>query len=142
MWPYQQSTPIGVWTPPKDVGNLYLRNGEIASNLTQTIVSQIEQELPVIVAMTLSKAFFSPPESGIINNTPNDPPIPAHRHALTIVAIGTFGTERIFLVRNSWGSSWGHNGHVWLTENYIQTNAFQIAVLKEEINVPPSSIAA
>ena len=33
-------------------------------------------------------------------------------HAVTIVGYGNDGTQNYYIVRNSWGSSWGDKGYV------------------------------
>lgn len=45
-------------------------------------------------------------------------------HAVVAVGIGydRVTKERHVLIRNSWGASWGDNGHAWLPESYIHTH--------------------
>lgn len=45
-------------------------------------------------------------------------------HAVVAVGMGydSVTNERQVLIRNSWGGSWGDNGHAWLPEPYILTH--------------------
>ncbi len=40
-------------------------------------------------------------------------------HAQIIVGVRYVNGERQFKIRNSWGSSWGDNGHTWFSEGYV-----------------------
>ncbi|HSN97967.1 MAG TPA: C1 family peptidase, partial [Candidatus Nanopelagicales bacterium] len=41
------------------------------------------------------------------------------RHAMVLTGVERSGGRRRFLVRNSWGETWGDAGHAWLDESYI-----------------------
>lgn len=44
-------------------------------------------------------------------------------HAMIITGIRTNNDgEKEFLIRNSWGSNWGDNGHCWFSSDYIAWN--------------------
>lgn len=54
--------------------------------------------------------------------TPNV--MPGMSHAVLAVGVGTHARtqESHVLIRNSWGATWGDNGHVWLPERYVVTH--------------------
>lgn len=61
-------------------------------------------------------------ESGIIDvqtNGNGDPAGSYGGHAMLIV--GYNHTDSYFIVKNSWGTDWGHNGYAWISYDYIQT---------------------
>lgn len=45
-------------------------------------------------------------------------------HAVVAVGMGrdSVTNERHVLIRNSWGVSWGDNGHAWLPQSYVLTH--------------------
>jgi len=43
-------------------------------------------------------------------------------HAMIITGIRWKNSKREFLIRNSWGNSFGENGHCWFSENYINSS--------------------
>lgn len=40
-------------------------------------------------------------------------------HAMIVVGVRYANGERQFKIRNSWGTSWGDNGHTWFSEDYM-----------------------
>ena len=73
----------------------------------------------------------------------NDKPIAAH----AMVAVGYDSNNRLFIVRNSWGESWGDNGYCYIPYDYILNESvcadfwivheieFEILEEKKEIDV-------
>lgn len=70
----------------------------------------------VVVAVTQSLYY---PKAGIVEFDPFV--LPDLYHALIAVGLGTHATtgERHALVRNSWGTGWGLNGHAWISEKHL-----------------------
>ena len=64
---------------------------------------------PTSVAVEADKSVFGQYKSGILNSaacgTTTD-------HAVVAVGYGTSGSTEYYIVRNSWGSSWGMAGYV------------------------------
>jgi len=40
-------------------------------------------------------------------------------HATILTGVQTVAGRMQFLLRNSWGTSWGKNGHIWLDQDYV-----------------------
>jgi hypothetical protein len=54
-------------------------------------------------------------------------------HAMVITGWGTTGTgKKYWIIQNSWGSSWGNNGFVWITQeiNYIKRNIDELTAIR------------
>lgn len=86
---------------------------------TQTgIMSALAQNKPVIFGTAIYESF----ETSLVANTGMVPyPSKSERllggHALCIV--GYLSDKQLFIVRNSWGSSWGDKGYCYFPFNYI-----------------------
>jgi len=66
----------------------------------------------VAVAIQANTSTFQNYKSGVITGTACGTSID---HAVTAVGYGTDPTAGgYYIVRNSWGSSWGNSGYVWI----------------------------
>lgn len=75
---------------------------------------------PVGTAITLTRSFMAPIDGLVAFEKPVYP----GRHAVVIVGYGNDqkGNEH-YLICNSWGSSWGLNGHAWIPDSYLKYHA-------------------
>jgi len=86
-------------------------------------------QLPVL-GVSLPEPFFTPvtpwviPSGGAIRGL----------HAVAGVGIGSFRGGRVIMIRNSWGSDWGDDGHVWLDDAFIGQHLKRVMVLTHEIS--------
>jgi xylem cysteine proteinase len=63
---------------------------------------------PIVVAVYVDNNFMAY-KSGVFNGCPpnSDP-----NHAVVAVGYGTVNGKNVWIIRNSWGSNWGVNGHI------------------------------
>jgi cathepsin L/cathepsin H len=127
-WDYAVTTPItteavypytsgshgvtGRCTYTAGSGVMYdLSQTDVAANTTAILAAITNQ--PVAVAIEADTSYFQSYTSGVLNDgtacgTNID-------HAVTAVG---FGTDSVggpyYIVRNSWGTSWGNQGYVWI----------------------------
>lgn len=143
-WPYLAATPPDStdWRPPKEVGEIYRCLGAIKPESVNEILQGLDQEKPIMVLMTLSYSFHSPPEGGVIQPQPGEQPVLAMRHAVVAIGHGVIDDERAILIRNSWGEDWGVGGYAWLTESFLAPRLMRLAALTKEINGPDTRQAA
>lgn len=143
QWPYSFTAPaIQSWGPPSELSPLYARNGSVHGTDIPPIIQSLDDGVPVIILMTLSRSFFMPGPGGIVDLRPGEVPEPSQRHAVIAVGYGQRGSETVILIRNSWGSGWGDQGYAWLTESYVAPRIFASALLLEDVSVSTSSAAA
>eukprot|EP00913_Durusdinium_trenchii_P003198 g2958.t1 len=79
---------------------------------------------PIVFGLKLTAQFFKPaPGGGITTPDPSDPQSAEHGlHAMLIV--GYNDRQEVFIVRNSWGTSWGDKGYGYVPYNYICNDDF------------------
>lgn len=133
VWKYLPRIPDdkASWKPPANASPLYKRASEYDSASLTAIEGRLVAGCPVIVTMLLSDGFFVPDGDGVI--AVDEPPDPARRHAVVAVGYGKRGTERMYLVRNSWGVMWGIDGYAWVSEGYLAPRLSEFAELKEDL---------
>lgn len=133
VWPYLSQIPSdkSQWKPPVNAAQLYKRESVYNTASLAAIEGRLVAGIPVIVTMLLSDAFLLPDKDGVVAN--DAPPDPHRRHAVVAVGYGTKGTERMCLIRNSWGVMWGLDGYAWISENYLATRLDSFAELKEDL---------
>ena len=143
-WPYLAATPADAasWAPPAEVGPLFGRGSEKCSPSLDRVIRELDQGLPVIILLVLSRAFYNPSAQAVVDPAPGEAPEPGRRHAVVAVGHGTVDGQGAILIRNSWGPKWGDAGHCWLTEQFLGPRIFAAATLTEEVDVSAHSAAA
>lgn len=129
-WPYRgQLTTRGTWAAPV-IGSPLFRSG---SNQCDPVMAQVQTQLdqsqPVVLALYVSSTFTASANwlhAGDEIILPEDGEAIDHGrgHAVVAVGYGHFGGETVMLLRNSWGTGWGRNGHAWVPESYLTRRLF------------------
>lgn len=142
-WPYLDVLPQGgaTWGPPAEVGARFGRTGIADRGDVACVRSMLSLGRPIVVLSTLSRSFFMPVD-GVVSPAPGEQPEPSQRHAVIAVGYGRVDGEPATLIRNSWGTGWGIEGHAWLTDAFLAPRIFATARLLEDVNVSSRAIAA
>lgn len=84
------------------------------------IIRRLRAGAVVGLGLMLTEAFYASDSDRIRDGTPV---VPQSNHAVAVVGLGWEGEKAFFLIRNSWGQRWGHNGSGWLSADYVQQHA-------------------
>lgn len=143
-WPYLAQTPTDLsnYHPPAFVGPLFGRDGHQPNYNVKRACQTLDAGDPAIVLSVLTSTFFNPPADGVIDHFDNDAVFPIPRHALVAVGYGDAPQGRVLLLRNSWGPTWGLSGYGWVTENFLTRHMYDLAILKDDLDVSQHSAAA
>jgi hypothetical protein len=116
-WPYQVKHP-SPWAPPVVTQLWFGGLGSMGTD-TSSIFDALNAGMPVILGVHLVPGF---------NRVQSSPHIvdprgrPAGVHAVLAVGTGRRPAgpdDDLLIIRNSWGSNWGHDGHAWLPREYL-----------------------
>ncbi len=132
-WPYSNVpiSDIAAWAPPAPARQLFFRDHDLCALTVNDVIDQLNAGSPVLITMTLSNAFFRPTADGTIERIePTDPKL---RHALVAVGHGERASTNFVLVRNSWGESWGIEGHAWISIDYLTPRLTGAAIMTKEL---------
>lgn len=85
---------------------------------TSQIEASIRADHPVVFGTPVDEAFVQ-------HNGKTVYDVPKGRtlggHAMIVVGVRTANSgKREFLIRNSWGESWGDKGHTWVTDQFLR----------------------
>lgn len=143
-WPYLEAVPDDhqLWQPPTSVGARYGRDGATGGQELTRVIASLDQQRPVMMLTMLSHSFFLPTGDGVVDPANDEQPEPSQRHAIVAVGHGKVDGATSILIRNSWGPTWGVDGHAWLTERFLAPRLFATANLMEEVDVSSSAVAA
>lgn len=116
-WPYD----LRVWAvkPPKlAYDDAIKRKGVVYARLKSLndMLHCLSNGYPVVYGMTVYEAFELLDQRNNVLPMPTKQDTPLGGHALCMV--GYDKRKQAFLVRNSWGTSWGDAGYFWLPFDY------------------------
>lgn len=100
------------------INSYYRINGTGTKRLDQ-IEEAVRSNHPVVFGTGISKQFITYHNQQVVWNIPDNI---AGYHAMVITGVRSRGSKREFLIRNSWGDSWGDDnnpGHTWFSEEYM-----------------------
>jgi C1A family cysteine protease len=96
----------------------FYRIDSIENKKIDDVELAIRSNHPVVFGTELSQEFINANKDQVFDI----PEKSVGRHAMVIVGVRDNGSSIDFKIRNSWGNSWGDNGHIWFNESYIKWN--------------------
>ncbi len=125
-WPYSAAWPDPAsWQPPGGVSSLFNCESSSCAPGLHGIRAGLLAGRPVVVGVFLSGTYRFPANwtrigTEVLLAPDRHEPIDRNDgHAMVIVGHGRHAGEPVMLLRNSWGSRWGHKGHAWVREDCL-----------------------
>lgn len=132
-WPYTSGTTkaTGTCTPPSSSPSNFRTTGATVpvQENSDALMALIAQQ-PTAVAIEADKAVFQIYNSGVFTSTKCGTSLD---HAVTLVGYGTEGGQNYYILRNSWGTSWGEAGYMKILNN---GNGAGICGVQMDTNAP------
>ena len=126
--PYHPGGLPSGWMPPKGV-SLYRRRSDLKHPEPDEIEALLSTGHAPVLGISIPDGFYSPAPPWMISS---GSPIRG-LHAVTAVGLGTTGAMRCFLIRNSWGTGWGDDGHAWLDDAFVNQHLRHLLALTDEV---------
>lgn len=95
--------------------NSYYRIFAEGSQRTEQIKQALRSEHPVVFGMTIDESYFYVGRNGVVKMPDKRDFIGGHAQLI----VGFNDARRVFIVRNSWGTSWGDNGYAYVPYDYL-----------------------
>lgn len=125
-WPYSAAWPDpALWQPPGPASPLFTSDSSSCGADLNAIRAELLAGCPVVVGVFLSRTYRFPADwtrvgAEVLLAPDRHEPIDRNDgHAMVIVGHGLHKGEPVMLLRNSWGSRWGHEGHAWVREDCL-----------------------
>ena len=126
--PYHPDGLPSGWLPPNCV-SVYRRRSDLKYPEPDEIEALLSTEHVPVLGISTPHTFYSPAPPWLLS--PDG--LIRGLHAVTAVALGTTGSMRCFLIRNSWGTAWGDEGHAWIDDAFVNQHLRHLLALTEEV---------
>lgn len=135
-WPYNAAIGAGTEPEPAAVANAtWYQAGAIEVPLAHDGIEALAEDalasgFPLVLVIEVTHEFEHPSTSGEIATPALTAPTSDYHAVLAVgAATNRTGTDRRFLIRNTWGPAWGAGGYGWLPLDYTIAFAGQAAVI-------------
>jgi hypothetical protein len=135
-WPYDDTLGTDTQPPPTAAGIPPWHRARLISLVLahDGVEDQLEDLLaashPVVIVLEVTDNFLDPADDGFVAVPDVRAPVGGY-HAVTCVGAWTDPIRgRVLLIRNSWGTWWGSDGHCLLPVDYLIDFAVQAAYLE------------
>lgn len=124
-WPYSGSVDVVFQSPDLDLYTMasnnrisgFYKQNPLAVNMLSELELAIFASHPFVFGVDISRDFENYNGGGEIFSAQNADIVGSH--AMICVGVGYNGSERFWVLRNSWGVDWGDSGHVKVNDLFI-----------------------
>ncbi len=125
---FSKGPPLG-WKPPPGL-TVFRRASEPRNVTPAALEGWIRGGFVPVLGLSVREPFFNPVSPWIIPSNGRLRGL----HAVVGVGLGRHQGNRVFLIRNSWGSGWGDGGHVWLDDGFLARHLKEALLLTHEVS--------
>jgi C1A family cysteine protease len=88
------------------------------------LVNAINYNYPVVIGMTIFENFIYLNKDNYVLNDDETITYPIGGHAVTVIGYNL--EDKLFLVKNSFGTEWGLNGYFYMSFDYVKNYVFEM----------------
>ena len=100
----------------------FIRINDYGDKLAAIKQALFDKKTPVVFGVRIGSSFYHPSRTEVYNPPDGET---GGGHAMLI--IGWDDNKRAFFIRNSWGESWGLNGCLWVSQDWLLREAYDIS---------------
>jgi len=115
-YPYTASSGGGCKFSESKVAGTFKSYANVTSG-DETALQTASSQQVISVAIDASSFWFQLYSSGVYDDTSCKSGIDDLDHGVTVVGYGTDSGKDYWIVKNSWGGSWGQSGYIWMSRN-------------------------
>lgn len=133
IWPYDPGLDdeSEAYAPPTGEYQLYRRASQRCPITADQVRSAIERGTPPVAVISVTQDFCDR-HGGVVAEVDGETPS-IGLHAVLVIGIASnMDGEESFIVRNSWGSDWGWQGHALVPVLYLTDRLVELWVLTGE----------
>jgi Papain family cysteine protease len=115
------------WIPPQ-MTTVWKRDSSLVPGQPSKVLAlALRDGRADVLVLGISRSFFVPDAK--LHLVTEDGASDRQLHAVVVVGLASLGGVLSFLVRNSWGTTWGLEGHAWLAATYVDARAREIIAI-------------
>ncbi len=135
LWPYQgerDASAADYCPPPAALDRSAMRRASLVETAAsaENIQSLLNSGQAVVLAIRLWDQFFTAHRGALQAPSPTDLIVGGH----AVVVVGFDKDGKRLLIRNSWGRSWGAEGHAWLPEEALETIGLGSWIVEDDVD--------
>ena len=135
VWRYNKISDFSDYGQPKDAKPLFYAEGKYSKFNLDEIVEFLDRDYPIVITLSIDRTFRCPRTEGDLAIFEQKSVLKNHLlHAVLVVGYGKYKGRRYLKVRNSWGKYWGIDGHAWICEDFLSSNALAMLWLQKVDN--------
>lgn len=122
-WPYSENMKIVNKEPSEEAfdeaSEHKITEAEQIETSLEAWKSALAEGYPIIFGISLFESFDKQRKKGYVPNPSRNDSVRGSHGSHAMLCVGYSDVDRVFIVRNSWGSSWGDKGYCYMSYDYI-----------------------
>jgi hypothetical protein len=126
--PYQSVEPSTTWTPQSGI-DVFRRNSTSPAPHFLSVQADLHSGHVPVLGIAMPSGFHIASSPWILTSDGSNIGL----HAVAAVGLGHTASQRLILIRNSWGSTWADAGHAWIDSTFFENQVQAVLLLTTEV---------
>ncbi|MEM7180507.1 MAG: C1 family peptidase [Spirochaetota bacterium] len=108
----------------EEAGDFLVEDTQLIPNDLNAWKQALAEGYPIIFGISLYKSFDKHKKKGHVPMPTNNEASRESHGGHSMLCVGYSDPDQFFIVRNSWGTDWGDEGHCYIPYNYLTNDKF------------------